>query len=689
MRLRRIEVENFRSLRYVNIKVNQNPLVILGENNVGKSNLLLALRLLLGKDAQRLRLDLSEEDINKTAREENELFFQITLEIGDLQKHSEVEACFKERINTDGEEHFIRIQGKYDRNTDGEYTWESLLLSPENRSNESMRLSRRMYEAVPLFFMEAIRDGEREIRATGTGMLSQLLQDVEYDDVEDDVLAGLQEANSALSSSDQIRSLSTDLTQQLGNLVPGGQGELRIAVADEDMSQLSSNLRLQIRKRPEELHAALSRQGTGMQNLILISMFRHLMQKKQEETWKKTPILCIEEPESHLHPHAQRRLYRDLCQINVPTFITTHSPALVKYADPSSLIILRSDAPNEVSAYQLSSTFQLENKKQLSQLMRLDGAEVFFSRVIIAVEGDSELIVLPAFAEELGCDLDRDGISILNVGSTNSFEPILRAFADSELSVKCVVIYDQDALRNDPSLVKQAQRLDLVTDDDYQSCRKESIDVFDKRVSLLNCTIGWFGAEECFEEIVAQSGYLNTMIQAIKDKDKVNCSDYEALKKYLSDKNLALDTNSLVQFIKDKKRNDLKVPMAHAVADVVQTTKNVPECFASAIRHATLLSLGGIIVDEYFEERACGAGFRAIFLKLLDNEGLTANFNSFADEKSQLSERQILQSFFSSTDEGRAIRDKARLAIADAVDYVGCSKFADSIRDATFPNCEV
>ena len=191
----------------------------------------------------------------------------------------------------------------------------------------------------PLFFMEAIRDGEREIRATGTGMLSQLLQDVEYDDVEDDVLAGLQEANSALSSSDQIRSLSTDLTQQLGNLVPGGQGELRIAVADEDMSQLSSNLRLQIRKRPEELHAALSRQGTGMQNLILISMFRHLMQKKQEETWKKTPILCIEEPESHLHPHAQRRLYRDLCQINVPTIITTHSPALVKYADPSSLII--------------------------------------------------------------------------------------------------------------------------------------------------------------------------------------------------------------------------------------------------------------------------------------------------------------------------------------------------------------
>ena len=65
MKLRRITVKNFRSLRHVDIKVDRTPLIVLGENNVGKSNLLLALRLLLGRDAQRLRLDLSEEDINR------------------------------------------------------------------------------------------------------------------------------------------------------------------------------------------------------------------------------------------------------------------------------------------------------------------------------------------------------------------------------------------------------------------------------------------------------------------------------------------------------------------------------------------------------------------------------------------------------------------------------------------------
>ena len=152
---------------------------------------------------------------------------------------------------------------------------------------------------------------------------------------------------------------------------------------------------------------------------------------------------------------------------------------------------------------------------------------------------------------------------------------------------------------------------------------------------------------------------------------------------------LQCNGDSFVKFIGLKRKRYLKVLTAHAVADAVQTIKKVPDCFASAIRHAKLLSLDGIVVDGYFEERACEAGFKAIFFRFLENEGLTANFSTFTDEKPLLSEPQLLQSFFSSTDKGRAIRDKARLAIADAVHNVGCSKFADTIRNATFPNCEV
>ena len=56
----------------------------------------------------------TETDINDDARVAGELWFSVTLEIGDLQKHADVETCSKERIDTDGDETFATIDGKYE-----------------------------------------------------------------------------------------------------------------------------------------------------------------------------------------------------------------------------------------------------------------------------------------------------------------------------------------------------------------------------------------------------------------------------------------------------------------------------------------------------------------------------------------------------------------------------------------------
>ena len=100
-------------------------------------------------------------------------------------------------------------------------------------------------------------------------------------------------------------------------------------------------------------------------------------------------------------------------------------------------------------------------------------------------------------------------------------------------------------------------------------------------------------------------------------------------------------------------------------------------------------SIGGLAVDDHFESHACMVGFKSVILNILEDEGLTADFRAFAHERPGISESQLLQAYFLNSTDVREVRDKARLAVAEAVNAVGCADFADAIRKASFPMREL
>ena len=673
MRIRKISIRNFRNLRRVDI-FPRGITVILGENNTGKSNFLHALRLLFDPQAESLRLALSQEDINDNARAIGENHFSITAELGDLQKHIEVETCFRERIDQDSEETFITIEGRFEPDDDGIYTWITQVLSPKGRSNNPISVSRRMARAVPLYFLDAVRDATRDTRATGRGLLAQLLSEIDFTDVQDDVKSHLCNANTALSKGQDISKLAQGLTKQLTPYMPGGQSEILVAIAGEDTSRLVQGFRLNIRKTVSSIQSDISRHGTGLQNLTLIAMFRHRVASEN----RGTPILAVEEPEAHLHPHAQRSLFKDLAEINAPIFLTTHSPSIVKYADPFSLILLRSIASDETQAFQLDPN-KLEGtaRKELSYFMREGKAEVFFSRAILIVEGESELITLPAFAELLGCDLDRDGISLVSADGYGKYSFIIRACQNDQFKIPVTVTYDTDILKTKNQLIDAAFEAKLIEDSVRLSCQENVHKVQSKRKKVLT-EIGWIGADECFEEEVLRNGYLDVAIQAIKDEDPVNDSHSKALDSYLQQESLDRDATGIAAFI-TKKRKNLKIPVARAVANAANRIKKVPACYADAIRKAVVESTGGIPVDNYFEQRACTAGFYDVV-----REALISNYSEnltyfLTDMELEETSANLIQ-FIAKSEDSLLIQYKVRLAVANAIERCGCKEYAELIR---------
>ncbi len=577
MRIRKIKIKNFRNLRDIEIYPAPTTIIV-GENNAGKSNLIHALRLILDFESKRLVFELSEDDINNQALADGERFFSILLEIGNLQKHQELEAIFRDRISKDGEETYVTIEGKYELNEEEEYDWNIQVLSPEGRQNEPINFINRMSKSIPLFFLDPIRDARNELRTTGSGAFSQLLKDIELDDVEVEIIDNIKKANVALGKNQGITDLAKGITDNLSDHLPGGEGEASMMVATEDPSQLMRGLRMNLKCGQDCKGYDMLKHGTGLQNLVLIAMFRHRISKSTGIT----PILAIEEPEAHLHPQAQQCLLNDLMKIKNPVILTTHSPTFVKNTDPFGIIRFNLSKDNQVIVHQLDKTKITDDvNKSLRMIMRAGRSEVFFARTIIVVEGESELITLPVFAEKLGYYLGRDGISIVSADS-NAFSNILLSCNNDNFAIPTVVTFDTDVLM-DNSLLKEAFKAGLIDEATRNAGMVGDAEL--KKQTLEN--IGWFPAESNFEEEVAKAGYLQVILDVIEE----NGAKW-ALDDYLARNSLDKNPQGMSQFLKKTRTGrGLKISVARAIARNVGEIGVVPECYKKVISEAITKSV--------------------------------------------------------------------------------------------------
>jgi putative ATP-dependent endonuclease of OLD family len=173
-------------------------------------------------------------------------------------------------------------------------------------------------------------------------------------------------------------------------------------------------------------------------NLLFIATELLLLENSIVSNSIGPKITLIEELEAHLHTQAQIRLVKYLEKIvndnkGSQFILTSHSTNLVSSISPESLIYL-----NENTAHSLSQEYtMLENEdyKFLERFLDSTKSNLFFAKGLILVEGDSELLLLPAIAELIDIPLHKYGISLINIGGT-SFKRYIKLF--STQNEKCI-----------------------------------------------------------------------------------------------------------------------------------------------------------------------------------------------------------------------------------------------------------
>ncbi len=467
MYLCRVQIRNFRNFANVDVALASN-IVMVGENRVGKSNFIFALRLVLDTSlpdsARQLKLsDIwdghdhhdpdndGQDDDDNGADPAPEV--AIHLDFTDFDDDDRLTALLTD-YRLAGDHEVARLSYVFRKKDDvegppaSEADFEFKLFGG---GDEARTVRSDVRRRICLDVLHALRDAESDLGTWRNSPLRPLLEDAVSQVPEDDLEAlaeALTDVTSQMADLVPIRELEDDLRGQMANLAGASQDlRAKLGFAPTDPVRLFRAIRLFI----DDGRRGISEASLGSANLALLTLKLAEFAWRREKNERNFTLVAIEEPEAHLHPHLQRKVFGTLFgeaeQEGRSLILTTHSPNIASVAPLHAIVLLKDEVDEGTKAYSLARlSLEEDELKDLQRYLNVTRAEVLFSRGVIFVEGDSEAALIPVFSKTLGHDLDELGVTVCNVGGTN-FSPYARLA--SALSLPFAVITDWDPRGDD------------------------------------------------------------------------------------------------------------------------------------------------------------------------------------------------------------------------------------------------
>jgi putative ATP-dependent endonuclease of the OLD family len=452
MRICRIAVENFANFDSVEFETGES-IVIVGENKVGKTNLLRALRLVLDPSLPDRERQLGMEHFwdglgdKKLGAE-----VSIAVDFTDFDDDNDLLAVLGDSLVDTDEPVVARLTYLYrpKASLDGAAPesladYEFLVFGGTDEDNLFTSSQRR---ELPMDYLFALRDAEGDLlnwrRSPLRPIIEELTQGLD-DTARAELQALINEAHVGLAERDEVSAAAEKVSQRLQEMVgPEHAVSLSLGVAPTNVDVLLRSLRLLIDGGTRGMGEA----SLGTANLLFLTLKGLELDRAVEEGERSHTFLAIEEPEAHLHPHVQRLVYRHYlggeALVNVTTILTTHSPHIASVSPLRSIVLLRDTSEGSTVITSAAEVALTEDEEDdLQRYIDVTRGELFFARGIIFVEGDAERFLVPAFAEALGIDLDALGVTVCSVAGTN-FAPYIKLVGPDSLEIPFVVLTDLD-----------------------------------------------------------------------------------------------------------------------------------------------------------------------------------------------------------------------------------------------------
>ncbi|MCY0853211.1 ATP-dependent nuclease [Cupriavidus sp. D39] len=474
MKLQTIRLHNFQSFGDASTEIDLNDVTyLIGPNGSGKTAALIALCRVFSVDPALRRVQRS--DFHVPADEEDEP--------DERQLWIELDFSFPELLEADAgatvAPHFghmrldepdgiprVRFRLSATLGADGDIE-ESLVyvldVDADGTPLSTAVVPRTERSHIQVHYLPARRDPADHITYGANALLGRLLKAVNWDAEREEIKGLTDQISESLAANASVNSFSQSLHEVWGGLHKGSFfSDPKVTFVASNIEALCRHLSVSFSPGHDEKFVDFSRLSDGQKSILYLSLVLCSQaigqavlagKEKSFDPVKLRPpvftIVSVEEPENSLSAHYLGRIVNALTKMarnpDAQALIATHAPSMLRRVEPEQIRYLRLSAErvSRVTCIQMPAKADEAHKFVREAVQAFP--EIYFSRLVVLGEGDSEEVVLPRVLKAKEAPVDESAVTIAPLGGrhVNHFWRLLSA-----LEIPYITLLDLDVARH-------------------------------------------------------------------------------------------------------------------------------------------------------------------------------------------------------------------------------------------------
>jgi len=456
---------------------------IIGANSSGKSAILGALLKLFGRNGKERDLRRSDFHVPMGKKpeeiDESNLFIEAMIYFPELMTDNStaektVPGLFQRMVvgNFDGDPYIrIRLDACWKRSNtpdgdiDSKISFINVSREEDDRAEENRSPAKvsDIRSNIQMIYVPAIREPSHQLKNASGTILWRILNGINWpENIDEQININMKPVNSIFDNQDGVKQVQNIIQTQWQSFHKDSRyTETKIKFTNSDLNSILNKIDIEF--SPTEIPTSynINSLGEGLKSLFYLSLVNSLLEIEfisqtemfEEKVFNLLPpaltILAVEEPENHIAPQLLGRVIDNLYQIstkkNSQVILTSHSPSIVKRIKPETIRHLRISKENLCTKVNkiLLPDEEDDAYKYVKEAVTCY-PEIYFARLVVFGEGDTESIIIPKAIETLGSNIDSCGISVVPLGGrfVHHFWKLL-----NDIEIPFITLLDLDSER--------------------------------------------------------------------------------------------------------------------------------------------------------------------------------------------------------------------------------------------------